>query len=67
MNKKEAEDVLEKEFGTREHMVSRWNAKLPAKVVRALEALGGAYQRGWGITRMPAVWKSWGRDSRNVR
>jgi hypothetical protein len=59
LTKKEAEHVLEEEFGTREHMIAGWNRALPGRVVRAIEALGGAYQRDWGITRMPPLWKLW--------
>jgi hypothetical protein len=59
LTKKEAEHVLEEEFGTREHMIAGWNRELPGRVVRALKTLGGEYQQEWGITRMPPHWKLW--------
>lgn len=57
MTKRDAENLLEQEFGTRELLIQRWNATLSAKVVKAIELLGGKYQPDWGLTRLPPLWK----------
>lgn len=57
MTKRQAEDVLEREFGTRELLVERWCAPFGPRVLEALRKLGGEYTEDFGVTRMPPDWK----------
>lgn len=49
----EASTILEWEYGRREVIVRMASDCCSVGVIRAIEKLGGKYQAGWGITRMP--------------
>lgn len=53
MTEEEAKAILKLQFGSRDCMLNLAASAQPAKVVSAVIKLGGAYQAGWGITKLP--------------